>query len=53
MAFYYLNKDYYSKFAKISTFVLLVLIPGFILLIVGGLSKILDILDPVESQTGP
>lgn len=35
--FYYANRDYYSKFAKISTFVLLVLIPSFILLFIGGI----------------
>lgn len=34
--FYYVNKDYYSKFTKISTFVLLVLIPAFIFFFIGG-----------------
>ena len=46
--FYYANRDYYSKFAKISTFVLLVLIPTFILCFIGGIQKLLDVVDPME-----
>lgn len=48
--FYWLSKDYYSKFAKVSLFVLLFFIP----LSVGGLTfffnKVLDALDPVAPE---
>ena len=45
--FYLVGKDNYSKFAKISTFLLLILIPGSILVFIGGISKILDVVDPL------
>jgi uncharacterized membrane protein YjjP (DUF1212 family) len=43
--FYYLGRDNYSKFAKVSIFTLLVLLPGvaiFCSTIFGGLLKWLD-----------
>ena len=45
--FFVCGKDSYSKFAKITLFVLLVLIPGFILFVLGGLAKVLDVVDPL------
>ena len=46
MAFFYLGKDDYSKFTKVTTFLLLVLIPLFFLLISGVSNLLLDMLDP-------
>lgn len=46
MSFYYLGKDDYSKFTKVTTFLLLVLIPVFFLMISGVSNMLLDMLDP-------
>lgn len=45
--YYHVGKDHYSKFTKVSVFVLLVLLPGVLFLFVGGALKMLDIIDPV------
>ena len=46
LAFFYLGKDDYSKFTKVATFVLLVLIPIFFAMISGVSNLLLDLLDP-------
>lgn len=43
--FFYMGKDDYSKFTKVTTFLLLVLIPVFVT-VIGGLSNfILNVMD--------
>ena len=44
--FFYIGKDEYSKFTKVTTFVLLVLIPGLFLLLSIFSNFLLEILDP-------
>jgi hypothetical protein len=48
--FYNLGKDYYSKFAKVTIFVLLVLLPGLICFLSLLLGKMLDWIDPIPEM---
>jgi hypothetical protein len=45
--FYYVYRDHYSKFTKVTVFLLLVLIPAVIFVFVGGAIKMLDFIDPI------
>ncbi len=46
MFFFYIGKDEYSKFTKVTTFVLLVLIPGLFLILSMISNFLLEVLDP-------
>lgn len=50
MIFFQVGKDHYSKFTKVTLFVLLVLIPGFLLVMLGGTNKMLDLVDPMPEE---
>jgi hypothetical protein len=44
--FYTIGLDHYSKYTKISLFIILFLIPIFVFLVVFGVEKLLDLVDP-------
>ena len=46
MTFFYLGKDDYSRFTKVATFLILVLVPIFFAMISGVSNLLLDMLDP-------
>jgi hypothetical protein len=48
--FYYLGKDYYSKFSKVVLFTLLVLFPGIVIFCSALFGGLLDWLDPVPEM---
>ena len=51
MTFYYLNKDFYSKTAKIAIFTLMVLIPGAMFAILTVSNAIVKLIEMDEPPT--
>lgn len=49
--FFTMGRDHYSKFTKVTLFVLLILVPGLLAIFLGGAGKLLDIVDSEDEPT--